>query len=355
MTASRLLLMLAALLFFAPLSRGQFVNYELVSVGNSGNLNDSTGYGGVPYEYRIGKYEVTIGQYTAFLNAVAKDDPTGLYNFNMSSDQRVAGIAQSGSSGAYVYSVTGPYGAVQIPQATAANRPITFISWFDAARFANWMSNGQPTGPQGATTTENGAYDLSTWLSGTAPAMNAINPNTGSTPVYRIPTESEWYKAAYYAAGGTNSGYWSYAMQSSTTPGNIPGGGANQANYLTFAYAVTQSVNAVYNQNYLTDVGLFTAGGSAYGTFDQSGNAQEWNDLGGTAGSSRGLRGGHWNGNAFALSSAARFTDVPWYGDQVYGFRLSSPVAVPEPSTYCMALAGLACGGYSVFRRRKRA
>jgi|694.fasta_scaffold66655_4 hypothetical protein len=29
--------------------------------------------------------------------------------------------------------------------------------------------------------------------------------------------------------------------------------------------------------------------------------------------------------------------------------------AVPEPSTYCMALAGLACGGYSIFRRRKRA
>jgi autotransporter-associated beta strand protein len=27
---------------------------------------------------------------------------------------------------------------------------------------------------------------------------------------------------------------------------------------------------------------------------------------------------------------------------------------VPEPSTYCMALAGLACGGYSMFRRRKR-
>jgi hypothetical protein len=30
-------------------------------------------------------------------------------------------------------------------------------------------------------------------------------------------------------------------------------------------------------------------------------------------------------------------------------------VAVPEPSTYAMALAGLACGGYSMFKRRKRA
>jgi hypothetical protein len=29
--------------------------------------------------------------------------------------------------------------------------------------------------------------------------------------------------------------------------------------------------------------------------------------------------------------------------------------AVPEPSTYAMALAGLACGGFSMWRRRKRA
>lgn len=29
-------------------------------------------------------------------------------------------------------------------------------------------------------------------------------------------------------------------------------------------------------------------------------------------------------------------------------------VSVPEPSTYCMALAGIACGGFSIWRRRKR-
>lgn len=32
-----------------------------------------------------------------------------------------------------------------------------------------------------------------------------------------------------------------------------------------------------------------------------------------------------------------------------------APVAVPEPSTYVMALAGVACGGYLRFRRRKQA
>ena len=32
----------------------------------------------------------------------------------------------------------------------------------------------------------------------------------------------------------------------------------------------------------------------------------------------------------------------------------STFASVPEPSTYCMALAGLACGGYTMVRRRKR-
>jgi hypothetical protein len=36
-------------------------------------------------------------------------------------------------------------------------------------------------------------------------------------------------------------------------------------------------------------------------------------------------------------------------------FREFQVTAVPEPSTYAMALAGIACGGFSIWRRRKRA
>jgi formylglycine-generating enzyme required for sulfatase activity len=153
-----------------------------------------------------------------------------------------------------------------------------------------------------------------------------------------------------------NAGYWTYATQSDTPPGNIPGTAVNEANYMTngTTYSVTQSSSYVLIQNYLTDVGAFGGSPSAYGTFDQSGNVQEWNDLAGAAMNLRGIRGGFCFSGAGGLSSA--YWDAwPAANEGYQGFRLSSPVAVPEPSTYAMALAGLACGGYSMWRRRKRA
>ena len=326
------------------------ITYETVLVGDPGNPNDSTGYGGVNYLYEIGKYNVTIGQYTAFLNAVAQTDTYSLYNASMGTNLNIAGISRTGSSGSYVYSVMNNGGS-------SANRPITYVSWFDAARFANWMANGQPTGAQSATTTENGAYNLITAAPGTAPAKNGTNPNTGKVPAFWIPTENEWYKAAYYqpmASGGPSDGYWAYATKSDAAPGNAIGPSANQANYYTGAgYSVTQSGSYSSSQNYLTDVGAFTGSASYYGTFDQSGNVYQWNDLNDASGSSRGLRGGNWSdGNAFNLSSSNRLSNGPSYENRSIGFRLAS---VPEPSTYAMALAGLACGGFSMWRRRKRA
>jgi formylglycine-generating enzyme required for sulfatase activity len=261
----------------------------------------------------------------------------------MGTDLNIAGISRAGSSGSYTYSVIG-----------SANRPITYVSWLDSARFANWMANGQPTGIQTGTTTENGAYDVNAATSGNAVAKNATNPNTSAAPTFFIPTENEWYKAAFYsqALNSSSGGYYTYATQSNTAPGNVIGSGSNQANYYNGVFSVTQSASYSSSQNYLTDVGAFTSSASYYGTFDQSGNVYQWNDLGGTAGSSRGLRGGTWGDNAFNLSSAGRLTSGPSNEFNGVGFRLASPVAVPEPSTWVMAAGGLACVAWRTLRRR---
>jgi formylglycine-generating enzyme required for sulfatase activity len=352
---------IAAVVFsavFQP-TEARAVTIDLVPVRNAGNASDpATGnlYGAVNYEYGMAKHDVTIGQYTDFLNAVAKTDTYSLYNTAMGTDNEVSGITRSGVSGNYSYSVLAasgiaPYGGVSGP-----NRPITYVSWWDAARFANWLANGQPTGAQTSTTTENGAYNLNGATSGTAPARNVTNPNTGATPAFVIPTENEWYKAAYYSPvlNSGSGGYWTYATQSNTAPGNLPGSGANQANGRapsTSVLSVTQAFNRVGGQNYLTDVGAFTNSPSYYGTFDQTGNVSQWNDFSGAASTNRGLRGGDYTlgqqGSFYNSNAASGFESAK------NGFRVTSTVYVPEPSTLAMGAVGLVCGGWQLFRRRR--
>jgi len=150
---------------------------DMVPVGDAGNAADpTTGSGSVPYVYQMGKYDVTAGQYTAFLNAVATTDTYGLYSLGMavvgtsSGGFCGCGIVRSGSSGSYTYAV-----------ATASqNFPVNSVSWGDATRFSNWLQNGQPTsGVENASTTENGAYTLNGATSDSA--LMGINRNAGAT------------------------------------------------------------------------------------------------------------------------------------------------------------------------------
>ena len=48
------------------------VSFKWATVGNAGNVADTTTYGAVSDVYRMSKHEVTNGQYTRFLNAVAR-------------------------------------------------------------------------------------------------------------------------------------------------------------------------------------------------------------------------------------------------------------------------------------------
>lgn len=99
------------------------VTIDTVPVGDMGNPNDPRNtrlpdiVGGVDNAYSIGKYEVTVGQYAAFLNAVAVTDTYGLYNPSMATDLNVAGIARTGAPGSYSYGVIG-----------SPNHPVTYVS-----------------------------------------------------------------------------------------------------------------------------------------------------------------------------------------------------------------------------------
>ena len=152
--ASRLLILVFALALAQSSIAESGVSFEWVTVGDPGNPNDPlTGVtsqtppvrGAVPYLYSISKYETTIGQYTAFLNAVAKSDPErafSLYNEDLGHYDTIRGIARISVDGTDVYYVkNGPRGG-----GTSAYLPITYISYLDAVRFANWLHNDQGDG-----------------------------------------------------------------------------------------------------------------------------------------------------------------------------------------------------------------
>jgi sulfatase modifying factor 1 len=314
------------------------VTINWVTVGDPGNTADTTGdpnpAGAVTDSFRIMKYEWTNSQYVDFLNAVdpSGTNPNGIYNTSMGSNAR----------GGISFDTNASTGSKYAPRTNMGDKPVNYVSWFDAARVVNWLQNGQGTG-----STETGAYTLNNATSGPAPAVN-------SGASYFLPTEDQWYKAAYYKGSGTNAGYWDYATQSDTAPTAVTadasgigsaGSTGNFANYNRGADWNSQDGN-------VTTVGT-NGGPSAYGAFDMSGNVYEWNDLTGAAGSSRGLRGGVWFYNAFYLSSSSRFTGDPTNENNGSGFRLASPVPVPEPSTWLMGLAGIACAGWGAFRRRR--
>ena len=312
------------------------VTIDWVTVGDPGNTADITGLpnpaGAVATSFQIMKYEFTNEQYKDFLNSVAATDTYSLYNANMGSNAR-GGITRSGTSGSYTYAVRSNMG----------DKPANFVSWFDAARVSNWLMNGAMS----SSSTETGAYTLNGATTDNAPAVNP-----GAT--FYIPTDNQWYKAAYYKGGSTSAGYWDYATQSDTAPTPVTADSTGNGSAGSTGNFANYNRGASWNgyTGTLTTVGT-NGGASAYGTFDMSGNLAEWNDLTGAAGTSRGVRGGTWSLGESNLSSSRRNTAAPSTEYIDYSFRLASPVAVPEPSTYAMALAGLACGGYSMFRRRR--
>ena len=171
---------------------GGSTNLELVTVGNPGNaaysyLDYSTGpIGAVPYSYQIGKYEVTNAQFAQYLNAVGTMDgsdvssgPQGFETGSFNTDITRSGSGTSGDP--YVYNVT----------SGAENLPVTYVHFWDTARFCNWLASGQQI-----TTTASATNALVNNGSYTGVGTNAFSRTASST--YVVPNADEWFKAAFY-------------------------------------------------------------------------------------------------------------------------------------------------------------
>lgn len=277
----------------------------------SGSTNPTSGipagsgffFTGVNNDYRIGKYEISNGQWAKFRANIAPTLVTGYPSKAYDSD----------------------------PYFTGLNFPTNYVSWYEAAQFVNYLntSTGHTaaykfTGTQGTSN-----YFLGVWASGDI-GYNVSNPYRNSNAVYFLPTENEWVKAAYW--NGTS-------LQTYASVGDV---------------APTQSGWNFYDNGFVTDPGgpwdVGSGSQELNGTFDMMGNVLEWMESPYFSGdylpdSGRSFRGGVFKGDVYSLASSVRGGNTPLY-ESYFGFRVAS---VPEPcSLLLLSLGGLA------LRHRKR-
>jgi formylglycine-generating enzyme required for sulfatase activity len=317
---------------------------EWVTIDDPGNPPDDevscrlkvqcvTDLGSVPYAFRISRYETTNAEYAAFLNAVAAADPRGLYNPNLSNPNLstpVDEIRRTGSSGSFTYAVA----------PGREQHPVRYIDFFRALRFANWLHNGQPSGAQDATTTEDGAYTL---LGANPPD---VERNAGA--LYWLANEDEWYKAAFYDP--SVGWYWDHATGGDEPPvGEPPPGAVNSANLCPRPWTVggpsscEPGVSAGPDE--LTPVGSYVDSPSPFGTYDQAGNVWEYlEDREFVVERDREdavVRGSHYERGIFDASAAQRtFSMLTCQGCAGIGFRVAAQ-PVPEPGQVGLQAAGI--------------
>lgn len=270
---------------------------EFAPIGNAGNANDNGGsglysspFGGVDYDYRMSITEISQLMVSA------------------------AGF----TTGSWL-----------------GDQPSTSINWYQAAAFTNWLNT--TTGHQPAYRLNAPLTALTLWSSAEAWQAGGENLYRNKDAYYFLPSEDEWYKAAFHQNNGVTADYWDYATGSnSASTASIGGSGT-----AIYAYATPSPMSV-----------QISGGASDYDTIGQGGNVAEWlesayDGINSTGTEGRTIRGGDWSTSSINLRSSSRSNFSPTYIKNNVGFRVAS---VPEPS----AVALLVLGTIALVGRRNR-
>ena len=229
----------------------------------------------IPRPFALGRYEVTRGEFAAFVKATGHQAgdfcwvlPHGSWKNKGRNDWRDPGFQQTDRS------------------------PVVCVSWKDAQAYIEWLSR-----------------------------------KTGK--VYRLPSESEWEYAA--RARTTTARYWGNDENTVCAHANVNDRTAKVVNRFW------GGANCDDAHGKTAPVGSFPPNG--FGLYDVLGNAWEWTEdcwngsysgapadgTAWTAGecSRRVLRGGSWMDSPSSVCSAYRYTSTSDNWDVTFGFRVA--------------------------------
>jgi len=204
------LICLSACLLICPFALGQPApdGIDWRTIGSPGNapytgFSDpdapTFGRGGVGYEYRMGRTEVTTGQWVEFFSAaLARPDRLPFADLDWWTTPVLCGGRPDPS-----YQGPGTRFIVRQDIANAELIPAGTISWRMAAVLCNWLHNDKRTDPAAFMS---GAYDLTTFTPEFGfPQFNDQRTRSPGAR-YWIPSLDEYMKAAFYDPDGEGIG-----------------------------------------------------------------------------------------------------------------------------------------------------
>jgi len=297
---------------------------DFVTIGATGNRGYdgpdpnglATGRGAVGYEYKIGRYEVTAGQWGEFFTAVAAQS------------QPLPWVTQPS-----IWHGTSPGPSLQM-------MPVGGVTWRTAAMYCNWLHNGKTTDRAGFMS---GAYDVSTFGvddDGVRTDQAAHSPGAR----YWIPTLDEWMKAAHYDPGKPNAdgsvgGWWLYLSSDTPLRYGLPSwlGGNGQAN---------AGFSLQDDAQFGIPLGAYADSLSPWGLLDTAGATTEYTET--VYQTTDGLRYRITDGSAWATPNTATdraysfSTALGGSVDYMFGLRVAG--AVPGPGALALALLAYGSG-----------
>ncbi len=286
----RNLFMAAALTFLPLFSFAQDAKEPAQSISSSetyikpdmifvpgGRFKMGSGIGGEPEEmpehfvnlsdFRIGKYEVTVGEFRKFMNSHTYVTDAEKDGFSWAFDGRSL-IVQK-------YGVNWECDVLGNKRQNEDNHPVLHVSWNDAVAYCNWLSKQ-------------------------------------SGKAYRLPTEAEW---EYAAKGGPRHDSFIYS-------------GGNDMDRAGWYAGNSGMATHPVGQKAANGLGVYDMSGNAWewcaDLYSPYSVKEQTNPTGAATGTDRMLRGGGWRYLPTRTRNAARRPCLQGFNGSGIGFRLAS-------------------------------